>query len=155
MHRVKLLECFAMRTVWIMYRGYIACIWFMRLCWGCRGTDVWFIRKKWFACVLCAYVPNEHQEKLPRTCPLYILGHTVCLLWHWPYLLPTPAPWFPTLIVHHSPAHRPLVQQPSQRTSWYSQAPTVEEKNISPYNSESLFPTFLYGCNESAVMKVL
>lgn len=50
---------------------------------------------------------------------------------------PHPSPCFPTLLVHHSPAHRPLVQQLSQRTSWYSQAPAVEEKNINHYTSVS------------------
>lgn len=44
-------------------------------------------------CTLCVCATRT-QEKLPRACPLYNLGHIGHLPWHWPYLLPTPAPAF-------------------------------------------------------------
>jgi len=50
-------------------------------------------------------------------------------------------PFFPTLFVHHSPVHGPHIQQLSQRTLWYSQAPAVEEKDIRPLISQSFLPT--------------
>lgn len=154
MHRVKLLECFAMRTVWIMYRAYSMYMIYETML-RMQGYRC-MVHKEEVVCMcamcICAkWTPGETSQGLPslHLGPYYLSSMALALS------PPHPSPCFPTLIVHHSPAHRPLVQQPSQRTSWYSQAPTVEEKNISPYTLESLFPTFLYGCNENVVMKVL
>ena len=70
-----------------------------------------------------------NKGETPRACPLYSLGQAGvihCLF------SSHPGPFFPTLFVHHSPVHGPHIQQPSQRTLWYSQAPAVEEKDIRP-----------------------
>lgn len=60
-------------------------------------------------------------------------------------LAPHSSPDFPTLGTHQSPGRRRHVPRPSQRTSWYSLVPAMEERNIRPCALEPLLPTFLYG----------
>jgi len=94
-------------------------------------------------CVLCADA-RVNTRKLPRTCPPYKWGQAGVFLGIGLFSS-HPGPCFPTLFVHHSPAQRHLLQQLSQRTSWYSQAPAVEEKDRRPLISESVLPTSLLG----------
>lgn len=85
--------------------------------------------------VLCAYVPCEHR----RNCPGLVLSTTwarLGIFYGIGLSPPHPSPCFPTLSIRQSPAQKPRVQQLSQRTSWYSQAPAVEEKDIRPYTSD-------------------
>lgn len=49
-----------------------------------------------------------------------------------PPLAPHPSPYSPTLSIHQSPGRRHHVPRPSQRTSWYSLVPAMEERNIKP-----------------------
>lgn len=59
-----------------------------------------------------------------------------------PSLSPHPSPDFPTLSTRQSPGRRRHVPRPSQRTSWYSLVPAMEERNIRPCALEPFFQHF-------------
>lgn len=111
--------------LWRLYR--VCDLW---VCdWECRGADMWFVKEMIYVCYLQIYQVNkgETSQGLPslQLRPDWVI--------HWSFLLP---PWslLSYLICTSLSVHRPHVQQPSQRTWWYSQATAVGRKDIKAFN---------------------
>lgn len=119
--------------------------WFVCLWWRTwRQRGIFWKGDVVHICSMYKYTIQTYK-KLFKAYSLLLLGPG----WSFPLTLDKsplalqPSPYFPTLSIYRSPGQRHHVQRPSQRTSWYSLAPTMEERNIKPYALESLLLTFL------------